>query len=180
MAKFGKASPRRRGKFDNYMKGQIEIDLPLSTLAASTLVRELVADTVTEPATVSSIVCTYAMTKYSPAQGAGPIQVYVAHSDYTIAEIEEVIENQDSWSMADRIARERSKRWVRHIGTFDTPANAAENAVLNDGKPIRTKLNWALQGTQTLQFAFYNDGSVALATTSPECNVRGYANLWQH
>jgi len=163
----------------NYLKGQIEIDLTLSTLAAKTLVKELVADTVVDTTLLTSIVCSYALALWSPAQNDGPILVGVAHSDYSVAEIEQAIENTDTWSANDKIAQEQAKRLVRKIGVFDAPANAAEISRLNNGVPIKTKLNWKLSEGETVQFWAYNMGSSALATTSPEFFAIGHANLFR-
>ncbi len=55
---------------------------------------------------------------------------------------------------------------------------ANQQIVLNDGKPIKTKLNWILQEGQTLAFVGYNMGSVQVQTTTPDVRILGHANLW--
>ena len=135
-------------------------------------------ETVEERTRCSSLDATWSMSNFTPAQGDGPILVGVAHSDYTAAEIEEVIENTGSWTEGSKVEQEIAKRLVRVIGTLRSLTGATENDVLNDGKPIKTKLNWILNSGDTLKIWAYNIGGSALATTDPEVNVFGHANLW--
>ncbi len=167
---------RKKRKFRPYLKGQIEIDLALGTLAADTAVTEAVGDTVTEQAWLSSVKCVYALQDFTATTGDGPIVVGVAHSDYTQAEIEEWIENSSSWERYDLIAQEVAKRKIRRIGTFQQLAAAENTEVLNDGRPITTKCGWMLGTGQTVQFWAYNVG-LALQTGS-QVQIRGHANLW--
>ncbi len=179
MARRPKRQYRRRsggGFRGGYLPGNIDQDLGLATLAAKTAVLTA-TNTVSEKRRVSSIKAVYALSDFTVAANAGPIMVGVAHSDYTLAEIEEWIERSGSWSMSDLVADEVRKRLIRRIGVFRIPPSAA-GAVLNDGKPIRTKLNWSLITGQGLQFFAYNLGTSALSTTSPNVNIQGKANLW--
>ncbi len=169
--------PRRKRRFHgNYLPGNIDIDLELgATLAANTVI--LVAtQTVTETARVTSVKCMYSLGNWTPAAGEGPIMVGVAHSDYSLAEIEAWIEQVNTWSQGDLVAKEISSRLIRRIGVFDAPT-LHEVTTLNDGKPIRTKLNWMLTTGQGLNFFGYNMG-VTLTGTSPNLDIQGKANLW--
>ncbi len=103
--------------------------------------------------------------------GEGPIIVGIAHSDYTVGEIKEALESTLSISQGDKIAAEKSNRLVRIVGTF----GGQPNVPLNDGKPIRTRLNWLMTiGDQAVVFA-YNDSGSAL-TTGAVVNVNG--DVW--
>ncbi len=98
----------------------------------------------------------------------GPIIVGLAHSDYTVTEIKEALEANTAISAGDKVAGERANRLVRIIGTF----GGGTNSLLNDGRPIKTRLNWLMTiGDQAVVFA-YNDSGSAL-TTGAVVNVNG-------
>ncbi len=175
MAKHGKGRGRR---FRKYLKGQIDVDQLLGTLAAETLFSAAVPDTVVEKAWCSSVRAAYSMLNYTPGPTIGPITFGVAHSDYTSAEIEEWIESLGSWDAGDLRSQEIARRKIRMIGTFENPSSVSDTARFNDGRQITTKCGWMLQTGQTVRFWWYNEGSGALATTDPTCHVSGHANLW--
>ncbi len=152
----------------------------LGTLAASTGIRQLLADTVVDTTWCSSVRAVYAMGNYTGIANAGPIVVYVAHSDYTLAEVEEVIEQTGSWDPGNKIAQERGRRKVKLVGQFypQGGSGAAATNDLNEGRPLTTKLGWMLTEGDTLQYVFYNTGTQALATTDPIVEANGHANLW--
>ena len=178
---FTALAKRGRGKraMGRYLRGSIDENLSLGTLAAATLLSAIFDETVNERTLVSSIVVSWSLSNWTPAQGDGPIVVGVAHSDYTDAEIEAVIENVGSWNEGDMVlSREVAKRLVRRVGQFEIPSAAEGGTVLNDGRPIKTKLNWILLQNQTLRYWAYNQGTSALATTSPDIRIQGHANLW--
>ncbi len=163
----------------NYHKGNVEEELILSTLAGLTLLGVDFDDVVSERTLISSLVATYGWTRVTQGTDVGPILVGIAHNDYTDAEIEAWIETTNSWDVSDNLAtREISKRLIRRIGILETPSTADRMEALNDGKPIKTKLNWTLQSGQTLKVWAYNQGAAAFATTSPKISVSGWANLW--
>ncbi len=176
-----KGKPKGRRSMGKYTKGRINFLLDLGTLAAQTLVSADNAQTVDEITLVSSIVATYSIDQWTTGAGIGPVTVGVAHSDYTDAEIEAVIENTGAWRRSDLVAQEIANRKVRIIGTFETPVagTATSSRVLNDGKPIKTKLNWTLRTGQTLAFWAFNDGENPFATTDPDLRIQGHANLWE-
>ncbi len=95
--------------------------------------------------------------------GEGPIHVGVSHGDYTAAEIEEWIESSAAMTRGDLIARERANRMIRRVGTFS--GNFADE-VLNDGKPITTRMNWVHPTGVVLDFWTYNASGAILATGS--------------
>ncbi len=173
----GRTNARRFGR---YIKGNIDIDAALGTLAPKTAVL-VASDTVVDRTLVSSIVATYSLSGLTQAENDGPIEVGVAHSDYSLAEVEAFLELDTSWSETDLTDREIMTRKIRRIGVFDTPSQevtAGGAYTLNDGKPIKTKLNWIVTDGQGLNFFHYNLGTSALATTDPNGNIRGHANLW--
>ncbi len=161
-----------------YIKGNIDLNFNLGALAAADVVTQATQDAVTESARLTSIDCSYAVSNQTPTADAGPLIMGVCHSDYTDAEVEEWIELTTGWDVADLVSKEVSSRLIRRIGTFPGVEAATEDAVLNNGRPIKTKLNWPLKTAQNIRFWVYNTGSAALATTTPDCSVAGHANLF--
>ncbi len=95
--------------------------------------------------------------------GEGPLQVGYAHGSYSATQIKEFIESGASISIGNKLADEQAGRLIRLVGTFSGD-NAEET--LNDGKPIKTRLNWAIPiGTNFNKF-IYNDSGANLTTGS--------------
>ncbi len=162
---------------NTYIKGNIDHVLGLGTLAANTLISSDNADSVDDSAIVTSVVATWAIDSMTVAEDQGPILVGMAHSDYTDAEIEAYVEQLTGWSKADLISREVSQRKIRTVGILGVViSNGA--AFLNDGKPIKTKLNWKLAEGQTIAFWAYNVGGAALSGTAPDIHINGHANIF--
>ena len=174
LAKRGR-SKRRMGK---YIRGTVDESTSAAALAAKDVVSAVMDETVNERTLISSIVAIWSLRSFTPIANSGPLLVGVAHSDYSEAEIEEFLEATASWNEGDKVAQEVAKRLIRRIGTFGAPDSATDSQTLNDGKPIKTKLNWILLQGQTLQVWVYNLGSAAVATTTPVVDVAGHANLW--
>ncbi len=160
-----------------YIRGNIAENLALGTLAANSLISG-VTDSVVERTLLSSVVATYSLAGATPLENVGPILVGLAHSDYTDAEIEAWVELQTGWSEADLSAREIADRKIRRVGLFDEPSSATTSIALNEGRPIKTKLNWILNTGQSLRIWAYNTGTGAFATTDPNMHTQGHANLW--
>ncbi len=157
-----------------YIRGTVDEKLVLGTLASLAVISGQFDETVNERTRVTSIVATYSMNEFTVAAGDGPVQVGVCHSDYSSAEIEEVLEATGSWDEGDLIQQELAKRKIRRIGIFDSDQ---VDDVLNDGKPIKTKLNWILNQGQSLRLWAYNTGAGAL-DTGAIINVNGHVNLF--
>ncbi len=93
--------------------------------------------------------------------GEGPIMVGLSHGDYTAAEIKEFIEATGMMTRGNLIAHEQGNRRCRRIGTF---AGVLAEETLNDGKPIRTKINWHIPVGKTLNSWAYNQSGATLTT----------------
>ncbi len=160
----------------SYLKGNINESLALSNLASGALVADTWDEVVNEKTLVSSIVVTWSVDELVLAQG--PLEFGVAHSDYTDAEILEVLAVTGSWDSGDKISQERAKRLVRKIGVMVSVGDAGiSDVTVNDGKPIKTKLNWMLASGDTLRMWVLNKG--AILTTGAFLIAEGHANLWQ-
>ncbi len=168
-----------RRKMGRYIRGVIDAALDLGTLASKTAVLVGLSQ-VNERTLVSSIVSTHSISDWTPSVGVGPVLIGVAHGDYSLVEINEYLEQTDSWDEGNKIQQEVSKRLIRRIGTLGAPAagNAQDTTVLNDGKPIKTKLNWIINQGQSLSLFAYNQGDQPFATSDPDYTAVGHANLW--
>ncbi len=182
MARRPKRQYRRRGgrrSMANYIGGRISVDLSMTNTAPVTGVLIAIGDNVEEKTRVTSVKATYTIRNYTPVAGAGPVILFLAHSDYTLAEIEAFIEATGSWNAADLVTKEISQRRIREVGTFDQmPVSATGVQTINDGKSVRTRLNWMLFEGQTVNLLAYNAGTAAFATTTAIVHANGKANLW--
>ncbi len=170
--------PAKRRRMTGYFSGNIDVDMPLGTLAGQTVLLQGVGDVVTEKTFISSVHASYILQGMSPGDNIGPLMVGVAHSDYSTGEVEAWIELSTGWSQADLVARETANRLIRKIGVFESPLNSGVSSALNDGRAIKTKLNWTLISGQSINFFVYNLGTTALGTTDPDVHIEGKANLW--
>ncbi len=161
--------PRRRRQF-NLRKVKFSPSLALSTLGSVTALVANYFGAADGAYRIMSISATYSMEDHVGAEG--PILVGVSHGDYTVTEIKEFIESGSSISVGDKIQSERANRLIRHIGTFSGISNAE---TLNDGRPIKTKLNWLIPIGKTLNVWYYNDSINALSTgTVMKANGSGW------
>ncbi len=155
---------RRKRRFN--LKGvRTRATLALGTLASfDLLVGSLLGSSDNEYRLVS-LKATWALDDLTANEG--PILVGVAHGDYTAGEIEEAIEASASINKADKIAEEQANRLVRIVGVL-----TSQVTILNDGRPVKTKLNWAIPEGIAVDFWAYNESTGTL-TTGASINVAG-------
>ncbi len=161
-----------------YIRGNVDEELALAALASKDVVGAAFDEVVNERTLISSIVANWSLANWTDIANAGPIVFGVAHGDYSDAEIEQWLESTGQWNEGDMISQEISARKIRQIGTLGGAATAADSQVMNDGKPVKTKLNWILLQGQSLRIWAYNSGSAAVATTVPSLTANGHVNLW--
>ncbi len=146
-------------------------EVALSTLGAGTVIKTGLTGPTTSPYRMMSTKLVWSMIGLT--EGEGPILVGFAHSNYSVTEIKECLEIQAAISKGLKIEQEKANRLVRVVGTFSGKLN-----VLNDGKPISTRLNWAIDasasGDEVVIFAYSDFGSAL--TTGAILNING--DLW--
>ncbi len=114
--------------------------------------------TTTSPIRVLSVKNVYAVKDLT--ENEGPVVVGICHSDYTVTEIKEAIEQIDALDIGNLKAQEEANRLVRVLGIF----SGAVNQYLNDGRPIKTRLNWLLPAGASVCFFIYNEDASPLTT----------------
>jgi len=173
---------RGRGKraMGPYIRGNIEEDFSIGTLAGNTGAVQGNTDAVNGRTWLSSIKAIWSLSGVTLADNTGPLEVGIAHGDYTLAEIVEWITLSTGWDAGNLVSREIANRKIRRVGVFDTigAGGVGSNFVLNEGRPIHTKLGWMLEQDQTVDYWVFNHGSVAFGTTDPNVHILGHANLW--
>jgi len=174
------AKRKGKGKFRAYQRGIVNVEQAFGALGPKVLAGQDFPEVVVEKTWCSSIDVAWTLSNVTPVADAGPILVGVAHNDYTNAEVEEFLENVNSWDRSDLVqSREIGKRFVRQIGIFEMPDSVTDSVRLNDGRKIHTKIGWMLQSGQTLKMFSYNLGAVGMSGASaPNVAGRGVAHLW--
>ncbi len=119
---------------------------------------------------VTSIEMTWNMRDHTP--GEGPITVGYAHPDYTDTEVIEAL-TASVLSPGLMIEKERAARLVRVIGSF---AGILAEESLNDGKPMKTKLNWLIPDGDVACNIFAFNASGATLTDGTDIVTTGVVN----
>ncbi len=141
--------------------------MSLATLATITALKANLVAAADGPYRLISAIMSW--TLHSLTAGDGPIVVGIAHSDYTVAEIKEAIEAATAISIGLKVQQEQTNRLVRVVGVL-----AEGDTSLNNGMPIKTRLNWKFPvGVNPVIFA-YNDGITL--TTGAVLNANG--KIW--
>lgn len=155
-----------------FYQGNVEEQLPLSTLAANDLIAVNFDESTNHSALLTSLKATFSISGFTA--GEGPIIVGIAMGDYTDAEIEAFVElTAGSWGVVDLVQREIANRLIRRIGAFDSQKTGD---VLNLGRPIKTRLNWRIPEGETLKLWAYNQNAAPL-TTGAIVRCDGHVNL---
>ncbi len=168
---------KHRGKKRNWQSIEVDVNIALSAgIAAKDLVAALISETADDNFIMTSLEATYTLTIEQAAEpnSIEAISFGIAKDDYSAAEVETWVENSTGFKRADLISQEISKRMVKNIATFAPRAvNAGQQIVVqvNDGMPIKTRLNWRILSGHTLLVWIYNGGDVAIVATSGQ-NLR--------
>ncbi len=107
---------KRRGgtKFRRYIRGIVNVEKDAGALTTKNVASGNFPEVVTERCWISSIDAVWTLMHHTKVADAGPLLIGIAHSDYTEAEVEEFLENVNSWDQSDKVqSREISKRFIR-------------------------------------------------------------------
>ncbi len=152
----------------NLRRVRVTPERALSTLGSDTaIVNAFVANAVSSYRAMS-VKATWSLTGLTA--GEGPITVGFAHDDYTVTEIKEALEAAASIDPGDKIAQEQADRLVRIVGTL-----SEANSELNEGKPIKTRLNWLIGVGHSINMFAYNESPSALTTGAV---LHSQGDLW--
>ncbi len=152
-----KGKPRRRYSLRGV---KVTPQFALGTLATQIVLTAPLVGTSDAQYRLVSASASWSLRSFTPGEGA--ITVGYAHNDYTITEIKEYLESATSISPGNKVLQEQANRWIRVVGTFKAEANN----VLNEGLPVKTRLNWAIQIGSAVNVFAYNENSSALTTGS--------------
>ncbi len=174
LAKHTRKGSRRRPF--NLRRVRVQANFGVGALAAADVVVGVITAATTGTLRVMSIKASWSIVNLADAVDGG-FEFGVAHSDYTAAEIEECIESQASMDIGDKVANEQSNRLVRTIGVISNTggAVAASELIFNDGRPVKTKLNWLLSIGDTLNM-WVRNSSGTIYTTGSSLSVIG--EIW--
>ncbi len=155
-----------------YNRGNVSEVLGLGTLAPDTVIATVFDNVVDDRTRITSVVATYALQDH--IAGEGPLVFGIAHGGYTVAEIQEWFDEAGSWNESDLIGNEVGARMIRTVGSFDGQTTSEK---FNNGRPVKTKLNWILNEGATLALWCVNRDDNAL-TSATALVADGHANMF--
>ncbi len=132
--------------------------LSLGTLADNTVAINTLLSNLVEDLFVISVDAYWSLRGMTANEG--PLEVGLAHGDYTVTEIKECIESDNS-DPDDLIDVERSRRKVRRSGMFQV---IAPTEVLAQGEKIRTRMKFTIGDGKSLISWISNRTGSALTT----------------
>ncbi len=165
---------RRRRKF-SLRRVRIAHEGAIGALASLDVVVNNMHSVTTETLRVVSVDSSYAWSGKAAIDDAA--EFGLAHSDYSAAEIEECLEANGSIDLGNKTAQEQANRLVRSLGTITGPAvsGASGGASFNDGRKLKTRLNWLLSTGDTINL-WVRNGSGAVYSTGSSLVASG--NMW--
>ncbi len=165
---------RRRRKF-NLRRVRVNGAVTVGALAALDVIQGVVTVASLNKYRLVSVHASYSLSGLGAQEDEGQ-EFGLAHSDYSAAEIEECLEAAAAIDVGDKVAQEQANRLVRSIGIMTGPAAVASGSrSYNDGRKVRTKLNWVIGIGQTLNY-WVRNGSGVVYTTGATLLVAG--DLW--
>ncbi len=147
-------------RFGRYAPLQGSGEIALSTLATATGIVDPLTfgeNTLSDNYFVNSVQVGVGVTGFT--DGEGPLLIGIAHADYSLAEIEQWVEQTAAYTRANLIGREIANRLIRKIGIVTLAAGSAVR------RSKKMKLNWQLHaGNSGLQLWVYNLDTNTLTT----------------
>ncbi len=169
-----KRYPKKR-RF-NLRKVRVESSLAVGALVGSDVVSSALTAVSANRYRVTSIKASYTIVDV-PATIDGAYQFGIAHSSYTDAQIEECIEATGAIDIGNKVSQEQANRLVREIGTISPQGVSIIGGEIsyNEGRPVKTKLNWMIGIGDTLVL-YVRNGSSVVYTTGALLKTKG--ELW--
>ncbi len=166
----GKRPYPRKGAY-GLRRVRVASVLPVGALATLDVIAGAITNAAADKIRFISLIASWS---WSDMQAAldDTMEFGVAHSDYSAAEIEECLEAGGSLDLGNKVEQERANRLVRTIGILSNPAGAQSAAEFNDGKPMKTRLNWLMSAGDTLSM-WARNGSGTVYTTGSDLVVSG-------
>lgn len=167
-----KKSPNRRRRAFNLRKVRVATNVTIGALAAFGLVKGTMIPASANPYRIVSAKLAYQVVDIGAEIDDGH-EIGLAHGDYTATEIEECVEATGSIDIGDKLLQEQADRLVRSIGfAIQIGANIDASAAVNEGRPIKTKLNWKVGIGDTVD-AWIRNGSDTVWTTGSTLAIIG-------
>lgn len=158
---------RSRRRYRGYRKLPFTATIVLLTTAADVVVSFQLAEVFTEERRILSVEATWGVEDLT--SGDGPLEVGLSHSDYSSGEVEESLEAVGAWDEGNKVIQEQAARLVRTVGLL-----SEAETTLNDGQPMKTRLNWRMATADTLRFWCRNRGDDL--TTGAEIVIQGHCH----
>ncbi len=147
----------------------------MTALTTGDVVSTNITNAATDPYRLVSVHLAYAWSDIGQAIDDS-LEFGLCHSDYSAAEVEECLEAGEAIDIGDKIAQEKVNRLVRVIGVIANASGVTgSGAQFNDGKPVRTKLNWKMATGDRLNVFVRNGSQVTYLTGSV---LNAFGNLW--
>ncbi len=164
---------RRRRRSFNLRRVRVAAENAIGALATLDVVGGNLTGTSTDPYRIMSVSFTYGLSDLGATSDDGQ-EFGLAHSDYSDAEIEECLEAVNI-NVGDKIAQERANRLVRTIGQFVGAPGTGAGLNWNDGKRVKTRLNWGMTIGDVLR-VWVRNASGTVYTTGATIDVIG--DMW--
>ncbi len=140
-----------KGRYRGYRKLPVTTNLAMGTTTQNTVVSAINTETFSEIRRILSTELVWSLEDLTDLDG--PIEVGIAHSDYSNTEVEECLEAGGAWDEGNLVSQEQAKRLVRTVGIL-----TEEEPILNEGMPVKTRLNWRISTGDTLRWWARNRG----------------------
>ncbi len=135
--------------------------MALSTLADNSVLKTAIQAAFTRRFRVAYLKGTWIIRGGTSTEG--PLVVGLAHSDYTIAEIQEATD-VSVISSSEKIANERRRRLVRKVGAFKMFESNEQLQGDRGSEKVFTRLNWPIEEDFSLDLWAQNRSGATLTT----------------
>ncbi len=154
---------RRRRRSFNLRKVRLVSATAAGALAAKDVTVGPMTNASTNPYRLMSIELAWSLDDIGATTDTS-FEFGVSHSNYNAAEVEECLEAEAAIDIGDKVAQEQSNRLVRSIGYMVGEPGTGAGMSFNEGRPVKTKLNWHIGIGNTLN-VWIRNGSNTVWTT---------------